>query len=367
MSKSAIEWTDDTWNPVSGCTRVSAGCDNCYAVTMTKRLEAMGQEKYSGLVNIGKGHFNGVVKCHEDALTIPLKAKKPRRYFVNSMSDLFHKEVPFEFIDKVFAAMALCPQHTFQILTKRPERMAEYLNERRSPNAAIAAIAHLWAMERGPVLANRLAQFESRLRTHFHELVVGGPSPLPNVWLGTSCEDQSTADERIPHLLKCPAAVRFLSCEPLLGPVDVICSCGATVSNEFRACEAATEPNRIHWVIVGGESGPSARPMHPEWARSLRDQCVKAGVSFFFKQWGEWLSKCQVKLADGSGDFLPHVTRETICAWGTSEYGALTANGKYSEGWTPFSDEVCVRKVGKKAAGRILDGRTWDEYPVVTR
>ena len=149
MAKSAIEWTDSVWNPVSGSPRVSAGCDNCYAVKLPKRLEAMGKPKYAGLVNIGKGHFNGVVKCHEDALTIPRKARKPRRWFVNSMSDLFHREVPFDFIDRVFAVMALCPHHTFQILTKRPERMAEYFHYRPGMERA-AAIAET-AMEIGNI------------------------------------------------------------------------------------------------------------------------------------------------------------------------------------------------------------------------
>lgn len=305
MSKSTIEWTDDTWNPVSGCTRVSAGCDNCYAVKMTKRLDAMGQEKYSGLVNLGKGHFNGIVKCHEDTLTIPLKAKKPRRYFVNSMSDLFHKEVPFEFIDTVFAVMALCPQHTFQILTKRPERMAEYLSF-VDPGGF-----------REVVWANALRHL--RDPEPFRSTTSAVPWPLPNVWLGTSVEDQQTADERIPHLLKCPAAVRFLSCEPLLGPVDLTrlpvgrnfidclrCDFHGGQGSVIAGPPSGTGP--VDWVIVGGESGPGARPMHPDWARSLRDQCVAAGVPYFFKQWGG---------------------------------------------------------VDKKSTGRIIDGRTWDEFPVV--
>lgn len=282
MAKSAIEWCDSVWNPVSGCTRVSAGCDHCYAVTMTKRLEAMGKPKYAGLVNVGKGHFNGVVKCHEDALTIPLKAKKPRRWFVNSMSDLFHREVPFEFIDKVFAVMALCP-HTFQILTKRPERMAEYLDrppmiESEREEIAIQ-LADAYSMERGPVLANRLEAFKRRHAVIFNGELIHADYRRPNVWLGASVDDQATADERIPHLLRCPAAVRFLSCEPLLGPVDLPYTC-------FNGADSLGSMPGIHWVIVGGESGPGARPMKLEWALNIVRQCKDAGVPVFVKQLG---------------------------------------------------------------------------------
>lgn len=329
MSKSTIEWTDDTWNPVSGCTRVSAGCDNCYAVKMTKRLEAMGQEKYTGLVNIGKGHFNGVVKTHEDVLTIPLKVRKPRRYFVNSMSDLFHRDVPLEFINKVFAVMALCPQHTFQILTKRPERMAEYMNlpcpikvRPRWCDAVRQMVSDKVLPLYDDGFSHNLAEaWVNRLGVSLASpFIVDYPDkPLRNVWLGTSVEDQQTADERIPHLLKCPAAVRFLSCEPLLGPVDLTrlpvgrnfidclrCDFHGGQGSVIAGPPSGTGP--VDWVIVGGESGPGARPMHPDWARSLRDQCVAAGVPYFFKQWGG---------------------------------------------------------VDKKSTGRIIDGRTWDEFPVV--
>lgn len=358
MSKSAIEWTDDTWNPVSGCTRVSAGCDRCYAVKMTKRLEAMGQEKYSGLVNIGKGHFNGTVRCHEDALTIPLKARKPRRWFVNSMSDLFHREVPFEFIDKVFAVMALTPHHTYQILTKRPERMAEYLNgvglrpglgEDRHVNV-INALHDGLPGDSAEDWTDRLSQ---------------STWPLPGVWLGTSVEDQATADERIPHLLRCPAAVRFLSCAPLLGPVklepflyDRCADCMGDGVVSDASCDICYGSGLdwkialgdIHWVIAGGESGPGARPMHPDWARSLRDQCVAAGVPFFFKQWGEWVEETQ--LAEDA--LIPAVK----CYEPWSEYDEAEQ--------CFFGDRTAVWKLGKKSAGRILDGRTWDELPEVT-
>lgn len=287
-SGSNIEWTDCTWNPVSGCTRVSAGCDNCYAVPMTNRLEAMGQAKYAGLTVLnGKGdrHFNGVVRCHDDALEVPLRWRKPRRIFVNSMSDLFHRDVPFEFVDKVFAVMALCPQHTFQVLTKRPERMAEYL-------ADLARRVQEWNGGEGEpeeYLIQRLCdetdQVEVAEPCHrwlntYNARNLGWP--LPNVWLGTSIENQDAADKRIPHLLKCSAAVRFLSAEPLLGPLDL----SAFFGGEY-ATATGSEPNYnfgISWCIVGGESGHGARPMDIEWARSIRDQCQAAGVPFFMKQ-----------------------------------------------------------------------------------
>ena len=377
MAKTSIEWSDNVWNPVSGCTRVSAGCDNCYAVTMTKRLEAMGQEKYAGLVNIGKGHFNGTARCHEDALTIPLKAKKPRRWFVNSMSDLFHREVPFEFIDKVFAVMALTPHHTYQILTKRPERMAEYFAHRY----------HRWEdkawINRAHQVADALmAQAGDSKLVHELRYGINERWPLANCWLGTSVEDQATADERIPHLLRCPAAVRFLSCEPLLGPVSLCPGCpGCPTDCGWIPCRGfQVEPGvmsgcrggadcpqchgagtGIHWVIVGGESGPGARPMHPYWARSLRDQCVAASVPFFFKQWGEWLP--------GHHYTDEHRKSDPCCTSSRFQCAQRVGSG-WSIGYPlalEVDDEDALYRVGKKKAGRILDGRTWDEFPEVVR
>lgn len=274
MAASSIEWTDATWNPVSGCTRVSAGCDLCYAVTMTRRLAAMGSEKYVGLVHPGKHHFNGVVRVHPDALSLPLLRSKGTVFFVNSMSDLFHREVPFPFIAAVFGVMAATPAHTYQVLTKRPERMVAFFSwleaqisdgqETRFCLDAAAASVSL-----------------PRLNT--------SPWPLPNVWLGTSVEDMQVVD-RIEFLLETPAAVRFLSCEPLLGPL--------CISNQLSA--------GIDWVIAGGESGPGARPMKAEWVRSLRDQCAAASVPFFFKQWGGARKKASGRVLDGTyHDALP--------------------------------------------------------------
>lgn len=262
-----IEWTDTTWNPTVGCSRVSEGCRNCYAERMAKRLASMESQSHTyRLVVREDGRWNGNVIALEERLTEPLSWKKPRRVFVDSMSDLFHEAVPFEFIDKVFAVMALCPQHTFQVLTKRPERMAEYLTAEFRANRIIEEMPKV-APDRGvwcwPTWREAFAR----------------------VWLGTSIEDQATADERIPHLLRCPAAVRFLSCEPLLGAVNLgtirtglVPMPGVFISNMIG------RQLGIGWVIVGGESGPGARPMHPDWVRSLRDQCVAARVPVFVKQ-----------------------------------------------------------------------------------
>lgn len=265
--KSGIQWTEATWNPVAGCTRASAGCDHCYAVTMTHRLEAMGQSKYAGLTVLngrGERHFNGQVRTDEAALEVPLRWKKPRRVFVNSMSDLFHRDVPFDFIDEVFAVMALCPQHTFQILTKRPERAEEYFLHSRD------------------TLGNKTDE-----RVSMEAEDIGGERhqplrwPLPNVWLGTSCEDQAGADDRIPHLLRCPAAVRFLSLEPLLGPIDIGKACDPSAFDLEEMLGGGPD-----WVIVGGESGPRARPCNIEWIRDIVRQCKTASVPVFVKQLG---------------------------------------------------------------------------------
>src|SRR3990172_7803150 len=230
MGKSKIEWTDRTWNPLTGCTKVSQGCKNCYAERFALRM--WGARKFTDII------------CHMDRLDQPEKWRQPQKVFVNSMSDLFHERAPFDFITLVYEAMARAKQHTFQILTKRPERALEYC---QSCGPAWLAKGYQW--------------------------------PLPNVWMGISAEDQPTADQRIPILLRIPAAARFVSCEPLLGPMFI---------QGFLLDGWHKYASRLNWVIVGGESGPGARPMHPDWARGLRDQCQKAGTPFFFKQRGEW-------------------------------------------------------------------------------
>lgn len=309
MSDSSnIEWTDATWNPVVGCSRVSAGCDHCYAVGMTRRLEGMSKaggfgltgnrkEVYRGLTielpqaafdkgcGVNGRHFNGEVRCVEEALSVPLGWKKPKRIFVNSMSDLFHPKVPFEFIDRVFAVMLLCRQHKFQILTKRPERMAEWFSHQLPDgweplNTFQRVVLHAVACC-NDVLGRPFGGEE-----HAYEEEITWPSP--NVWLGTSCEDQAAADERVPHLIRCPATVRFLSCEPLLGPIDLD-QCGATPCEAVRSPDdiAPSQPWRgVDWVIVGGESGPRARSCDVDWIRSIVRQCREAAVPCFVKQMG---------------------------------------------------------------------------------
>ena len=262
-----ISWTNATWNPIAGCTPVSPGCLNCYAAVMSHRLEGMGQaKKYGGLTVLHNKRriFNGKISFDEAALVVPLSWKKPRRVFVNSMSDLFHPDVPFEFVDRVFAVMALCPQHTFQVLTKRPERMAEYLQYSKEGRTTLS--------------------FRWKLSDDYESADPGpedaiGPFPLPNVWLGTSCEDQQRADERIPHLLRCPAAVRFLSCEPLLGPIclSVKYNTGAAIHNMNCLVgyggwgDFNRDKYKVHWVIVGGESGHGSRPCDIQWIKSIVD------------------------------------------------------------------------------------------------
>lgn len=243
---SDIEWTDATWNPVSGCRVVSAGCTNCYAMRMAARLQAMGHDSYTGTTRKSGNRFVWTGQTHllEHTLDIPLTWNKPRLVFVNSMSDLFQDSVPFEYVERVWQTMERARIHTFQILTKQPERMAEFVGQRKK-------------------------------------------KPLPNVWLGTSVEDERVVF-RIAQLKKCRAAVRFISFEPLIGPVG-----RANLAN-------------IHWAIVGGESGPKARPLKIEWVEQIFGQCEQHDVRFFFKQWGG---------------------------------------------------------VNKKRTGRVFKGRTWDEMP----
>lgn len=244
MAETSIEWTDATWNPVAGCTVLSAGCTNCYAMRMAARLQAMGVEKYSGLTRKSGDRYvwTGAVTLDYAALEIPKAWRRPRLIFVNSMSDLFQDPVPFDFVRRVWATMAETPRHTYQILTKRPERMAELTRDL-------------------PL--------------------------LPNVWLGTSVENSAVL-QRIDHLRSTRAAVRFVSFEPLIGSVS-----GADLED-------------IHWAIVGGESGPRARPMLETWVDEIYDSCADAGTAFFFKQWGGRNKKASGRQFRGRHwDYLP--------------------------------------------------------------
>lgn len=278
MGKTSIEWTrgDDgsagaTWNPIRGCSRLSPGCGGanhqggCYAEKIAARFSGPGQP-FEGFAERSAhgGRWTGKMGLVDDMLTLPLRWKKPRRVFVNSMSDLFHENLPDDAIDKVFAVMALAPQHTFQVLTKRADRMRDYCTriDKEPVRDTVRRIVAAWPGN-APVP---------------HEIVF----PLPNVWLGVSVEDQERADERIPDLLATPAAIRFLSCEPLLGPVDLM----EVIPNPMIWSPVHGMTRLLDWVIVGGESGPNSRPFALEWARSIVAQCKAVGVSCFMKQLG---------------------------------------------------------------------------------
>lgn len=315
----AIEWTDVTWNPVVGCTKVSAGCTHCYAIRVAHRLEtAFRQPVYEGLTRTlpdGSRNWTGTVRCLPERLQQPLKWAQPRRVFVNSMSDLFHEGVPDEFLDQVFGTMALATAHTFQVLTKRPERMLSYIQ--RLGKRLEAEFPYLQAVGRPDGVGHRVVVRWGDGSALANEL----SWPLTNVWLGVSVEDQAAADERIPLLLETPAAVRFLSCEPLLGPIrleNVLCGCDGADPVVCPRCGGRglldTLRMGVSWVIVGGESGPHHRPMDPGWARSLRDQCQERGAAFLFKQWGGPTPKAGGRELDGrTWDEFPATRQEAIC------------------------------------------------------
>jgi len=288
MADTSIDWADKVWNPVTGCTKVSEGCRNCYAERMAHRWQRAGV----------RGYEDGfAVTCHPERLSHPRTWRKPRRIFVNSMGDLFHESVPLSFLTEVMQAMDRAKHHTFLVLTKRPEAMRDYL-------CTVAAL--------------------------------GGGEPPAHIWWGVSVEDQQSADERIPLLLLTPAAVRFVSVEPMVGTVDLTRYLGFTGDNGEVGLEErgwgynsysggfigkgeddCYDPQcGLDWIICGGETGPDARPLHPDWVRSLRDQCQSAAVPFFFKSWGEWRG-----------------------------------------------DGTDMHRVGKKASGRLLDEMEWLEVP----
>lgn len=327
MGDSNIEWTEKTWNPITGCTPTSKGCDNCYAKRMAE-TRLRGRCGYPKKEPFKPGTY------HPNRMGQPLSWQKPCDIFVCSMGDLFHKEVCPEDIDRVFSIIRRCPQHTFRLLSKRPDRMEAYIRETG------AAIARGFA---------------------------AGPWPLPNVQLGVTAENQPMLGKRIGYLLGTSAAVRFVSLEPLLGPVQLdhvdadsaghptMCFINALTGRHDDMGRPCPDVNSLDWVIVGGETGPGARPMHPEWVRSLRDQCVAAGVPFFFKSWGDWkegsdarrTTKCVYR--DGT---VVDFDRESLLA---EELKSGIPHNK--RGGT------LMARVGKKAAGNELDGRTWQESP----
>ena len=307
MAKTKIEWTDETWNLVTGCSKISEGCRNCYAERIDRRF----QTNHPGLEWLPwtKQNAGQNVRLHPERLEQPLHWQKPRRVFVCSMGDLFHDQVPDEFIAKVFGIMQSAPQHIFQVLTKRAKPMMEWIDW----------FSNEW-LDRGAY-----------------------QSQYGHVWLGISAEDQPTFDKRVALLLQTPAAARFVSLEPLLGPIDMS-HVVRHIRADLRGNEVVwDEKSLLDWVIVGGESGPGARPMHPDWVRSIRDQCQAAGVPFFFKQWGAWAPCADViDVVDG-----PDIS---------------TKSKRWYE-LPPGQGSAGMCRVGKKRAGSELEGRTWEEVP----
>lgn len=323
-----IEWTHragtkgETWNPIVGCSIATAGCINCYAMRTAARIEAIDTAAgrvghYAGTTKKVKGRpvWTGKIGVAPDHIfTAPLRWRSPRTVFVNSMSDLFHDDVPDAVIDRVFAVMALAPQHTFQVLTKRAKRMRDYLTLG------------------GPTL-QQMAQVPQVGRD---VMVANTDWPLPNVWLGVSAERRTEWLERTADLRETPAAIRFASAEPLLGDLGEIDLAG------------------LHWIIVGGESGDGARPMHPAWARSIRDQCAAAGTAFFFKQWGAWKpgfhsrSRYTIKFDPSNGE----------------RFG-MTLGAPPHANVHEFGDGYIAVRIGKKRAGRLLDGVEHNGFPEI--
>ncbi|PHQ58830.1 MAG: hypothetical protein COC10_13790 [Sphingobium sp.] len=372
-----IEWTDATVNAINGCTVLSPGCTNCYAMRLDgTRLKNHPTRK--GLTQDSKAGpvWTGEVRLNKLALVQPLGWRKPRRIFWNAHGDMFHPAVPKWWIDWCFAVMAMTPQHIHQVLTKRADRMRVYLSDPETPER----------------IGSKQAEIDPSA-TCYDRLDLDAFWPLPNVWLGVSVEDQTRADERIPDLLATPSAVRWLSCEPLLGrveigkwmpgsyecaeecgwrsssaPEDEVCHhCGWIGTNAGEFCNKCghqdfghvcprCEANAVHqhpdtpnldWVVVGGESGPGSRPMQDSWARSLRDQCTDAGVPFFFKQWGE---------------YAPYNMEPGVAGFWLDPDGHVYQSPTH---WPPAEDEPRTYMIrwGKKRAGRLLDGVQHDGMP----
>lgn len=381
--KTHIEWTDATWNPITGCDVVSAGCTNCYAMKLAGTRLAHTPSR-QGLTTMTRGGpvWNGSIRFNDSMLDQPLRWQRPRRIFVCAHGDLFHKGVPDEWIDQVFAVAALSPQHTLQILTKRPERMRAYMSDPRRPHKIARAIIDLMIDEKVPrrcVEDEAIWPVASIGDIDLPDDITLRAWPLPNVWLGVSIENQATADERIPPLLNTPAAIRFVSAEPLLGPVDLTRVRCADENPDgcwrFNALqtgdyyEEAGEPDiltgkvcyeggdgperqtRLDWIICGGESGPKARSPNPVAVFSLRDQCAAAGTAFFFKQWGEW-----APYSDTTAEDIQDV-----------RYGEFHPDGEWIESCLCAEGVPGTQmfRVGKKAAGALLDGVQHHAFPEV--
>lgn len=385
-----IEWTDATWNIINGCTVLSPGCTNCYAMLLAGTRLA-GHPSRVGLTTMTKAGpvWTGEVRLHEPWLTQPLEWTKPRDIFVCAHGDLFHEAVTDAMLNQVFAVMAICAaqgrNHRFQILTKRSARMRAFISgfhdQGEAFGEALAYVARKAGLDREAGLA----------------VIDAMTWPLPNVWLGVSTEDQRRADERIPDLLATPAAVRWISAEPLLGPIDLYrLNLPAPVKSGYLRLDALTGYYKsgcrgahllpslpppaasLNWVVVGGESGRGARPMHHTWARLLRDQCAAADVPFLFKQWGEWAPICAVSEDLVDSLYMPAPARDSeatrrckvdqLVMHNDGEIFSLTDMSRqrapgsrlmFQQGY----DGMSMYAVGKKRAGRLLDGVQHDGVP----
>lgn len=405
--RTGIEWADATWNPIVGCSLASPGCSHCYAMGQAARIERMQPAShYAGTTERSKAGavWTGKLALAPDhILTQPLRWRQPRRIFVNSMGDLFHEDAPEEWIDRVFAVMALAPQHTFMVLTKRSARMKEYIAGHKSsiPYLGRLPLERLHLEAAGHIEGDGGYMDALKDAGNVYSLYLDAPWPLPNIWLGVSTEDQRRADERVPDLLATPAAVRFVSAEPLLGPLDLtrvgnlstvreampdvvsregsrrprsgdgsisgfqieaLGSAGSSIEffqtpdhmGGFTAASPRRFP-RLDLVIAGGESGPKARPMHPDWARSLRDQCAAVGTAFFFKQWGTW--EPSVDRDKHDPDWRLDYAHEF------ADHGANTwLNLAGGRGFHGERFHV-MRRVAKRDAHRELDGMEHNAMP----
>jgi protein gp37 len=322
-SQTKIEWTDSTWNPIRGCTRVSEGCRNCYAERVAARFSQKGKP-YEGFAiwKAGEPRWTGKIEFIDSHLHDPLRWKEPRKIFVNSMTDPFHPGVTETWLDSIFAVMALSDWHIHQMLTKRVKRMMEYTRSVGQISACdilqarVARFAEAIAIERGEKTTS--PYWDTWLENW----------PLKNIWLGASAEDQPNYDYRRDDLENTAAAVIWWSLEPLLGPITL----------NLDSCKRLPD-----WIVVGGESGPDARPMHPKWPRDIRDECRRAGVPLFFKQWGEF--------APHRDENFPQVS--------------ISVDGQTSTTRVQNADWQIMSKVGRARAGHKLDGQEWKEFPKV--
>lgn len=341
QGETGINWTDTTWNPIRGCSKVSPGCTLCYAEKVAARFSGPGLP-YEGLIRGKK--WNGQIRVVDEKLLDPIRMAKPKRIFVNSMSDLFHAGVSRQVRVRIFAVMAVARRHTFQTLTKRADEQLAFLR-----SDGVEADIRTTAVELARAAGIRGFAWDTNGKD-----ALPWVWPLPNVHVGVSVESQPFANERIPLLCQTPAALRWLSVEPMLGPVRltrVAYDNGVAVLDVLRGLHGAITPHApfeegvgpIGWVVLGGESGSKARPLHPDWARTVRDECESAGVPYLMKQFGEWLPASQA----------------------TTEEQVRGVESRVFD--LPGGDRAAFYKCGKAKSGRTLDGVVWAQFPEVSR